>query len=56
VTGTVKLAGAIWLLGPLPLLLTNAAFIKLHRAFVFSYALGWLAKLLIIAAAVAWLL
>ena len=34
VGSAVKLAFAVWLLGPLPLILTNAAFMKLHRAFV----------------------
>ena len=48
-----KLAIAVWIVGPLPVILTNAAFIKLHRAFVALYALGWLVKLLIVAAAVA---
>ncbi|HEY1208873.1 MAG TPA: hypothetical protein VGE85_05875 [Terracidiphilus sp.] len=52
VSGAVKLAVAIWLIGPLPLILTNAAFIKMHRVFVVSYATGWLVKLLIIALAV----
>jgi len=47
--GTVKLALAIWVIGPLPLILTNAAFIKLHRVFVASYSLGWLVKLMIVA-------
>ena len=50
--GAVKLAIAVWLIGPLPLILTNAAFMKLHRVFVTSYALGWLVKLTIVAAAV----
>ena len=54
--GTVNLAVAVWLIGPLPLILTNAAFMKLHRVFVASYALGWLVKLLIVAVAVAWFL
>lgn len=45
------LAVEIWLIGPLPLILTNAAFMKLHRVFVAFYALGWLVKLLIVAAA-----
>ena len=55
-TGAVKLALAVWLIGPLPLILTNAAFMKLHRVFVTSYATGWLVKLLIVAAAAGWLL
>ncbi len=39
-------------MGPLPLILTNAAFMKLHRVFVASHAIGWLVKLLIVAVAV----
>ena len=35
-------------LGPLPLILTNAAFMKLHRVFVVAYAIGWLMKLTIV--------
>jgi hypothetical protein len=56
VTHTLKLAIAVWLIGPLPLILTNAAFIKLHRVFVVSLATGWLVKLAIIAVAVGWFL
>jgi hypothetical protein len=47
--GLLKFAFAIWVIGPLPLILTNAAFIKLHRVFVTFYAVGWLVKLCIIA-------
>jgi hypothetical protein len=50
-SATVKLALAIWLVGPLPLLITNALFIKPHPAITASYSLGWLVKL--VAAAVA---
>jgi hypothetical protein len=56
VSSAVKLAVAMWLIGPLPLILTNAAFMKLHRVFVVSYAIGWLIKLLIVAVAVGWFL
>jgi hypothetical protein len=55
-SGAFELGVAIWLIGPLPLILTNAAWMKLHRVFVASYAAGWLVKLLIVAAAVAWFL
>jgi hypothetical protein len=34
------------------LILTNAAFIKLHRVFVASYAAGWFVKLAIAGLAV----
>ena len=56
VTGALKLAVAVWLIGPLPLLLTSAAFMKLHRVFVASYAIGWFVKLAIVAVAAGWLL
>jgi hypothetical protein len=52
----VKLAVAVWLIGPLPLILTNAAFMKLHRIFVTSYSISWLVKLIVIAVTVGWLL
>jgi hypothetical protein len=54
VSGAVKLAVAVWLIGPLPLILTDASFMKVHRVFVVSYALGWLIKLTIVAVAVGW--
>ncbi len=50
-----ELAAAIWVIGPLPLILTNAAFMKLHRVFVVSHAAGWLVKLLIASVAADWL-
>lgn len=54
--GTLELALVVWLIAPLPLILTNAAFMKLHRFFVASYATGWLVKLAIVAIAVGWLM
>jgi len=56
VTGAMKLAVAVWLTAPLPLILTNAAFMKLHRVFVASYATGWLIKLVIVAVVTGWFL
>src|ERR1700722_696993 len=52
VSGAVKLAGAVGLIAPLPLILTDAAFMKLHRVFVVSQAISWLIKLTIVAVAV----
>jgi hypothetical protein len=54
ISSAVKLAVAVWLIGPLPLILTNAAFMKLHRVFVASYSIGWLVKLVVVAVAVGW--
>ena len=54
-SAALRLAVLIWLIGPLPLILTNAAFIKLHWAFVTLYSVGWLVKLLVIGAVVHWL-
>jgi hypothetical protein len=45
------LAFGIWLLAPLPLLVTNALFVKIHPLNTLSNALGWLVKLLICAIA-----
>lgn len=56
VSSALKLAVAVWVIGPLPLVLTNAAFMKLHRVFVASYAVSWLIKLTIVAVAVGWFL
>jgi hypothetical protein len=56
VASALKLALAVWLMGPLPLILTNAAFMKLHRVFVASYATGWFVKLAIVAVAVGYFL
>ncbi len=55
-SANLKLAVAVWLIGPLPVILTTAAFIKLHRVFVVSLSIGWLVKLTIIAVAVCWFL
>ena len=52
----LKLAVLVWLIGPLPLILTNAAFIKFHRVFVILYLIGWLVKLLFVGVAAHWLL
>ena len=46
----------IWLIAPVPLLITNALFIKMHPLNVVSHSLGWLAKLILAALAVSWLL
>ena len=49
---TLKLALTVWLAAPLPLLITNALFLKLHPAITVSFSLGWLVKLLVAGAAV----
>ncbi len=54
--GAVKLAIAIWLIAPLPMLVTNHMFIKIDALITASHAIGWLVKLLLMAGAVAVLL
>ena len=49
-------AGTIWVMIPLPLLAVNAAFMNIDRMIVLSHALGWLARLVITALCVTWLL
>ena len=43
------LAFYIWLMGPVPIYLTNFAFMKLHWMIVAGQLAGWLVKLLIMA-------
>jgi hypothetical protein len=50
---TLELAGAIWLIGPLPLTIVNALWIKFAPALAAFHALGWLIKLILAATAVA---
>jgi hypothetical protein len=45
------LALGVWLIGPLPLLLTQAAFIKLHPLNTLASLVGWLVRLALFAAA-----
>ncbi len=45
----VKLGLAIWVIGPLPLIASNAIFLKLDRVFAALHATSWLVKLMIIA-------
>jgi hypothetical protein len=51
-----ELAVAIWLIGPLPLTIVNALWIKLGAPIAASFSLGWLVKLLLAAFAVALIL
>jgi hypothetical protein len=43
------LAFWIWLIGPVPIYLTNFAFMKLHWQIVAAQVTGWLVKLLLMA-------
>ena len=49
----LKLAVGIWLMAPLPLIVTNGLWMKIHPSLVVSHALGWLARLCVAAVAVA---
>jgi hypothetical protein len=51
-----KLAAALWIALPVPMLLGNALFIKIHPKITLAHCLGWLAKLVVCAAAAAALL
>jgi hypothetical protein len=53
---SLELAGLCWLMVPLPLLVTNALFVKMHPLIVFAHSLGWLAKLGVSAVAAGFLL
>lgn len=53
---TAHLALAIWIIVPLPLLINNGLWMKIHPAVTASHATGWLVKLLLAAGAVTLLL
>jgi hypothetical protein len=44
-----EFALAVWLVAPLPMLVTNALWIKLSAPITASYSIGWLVKLLVAA-------
>lgn len=46
---SVKLALAIWVIGPLPLIISNTIFLRLHRLHAALYAASWFVKLMIAA-------
>jgi len=50
-SSALKLALAVWLMCPLPLIVTNALFIKVEPAIAAAHSLGWLVKLILAAAA-----
>jgi hypothetical protein len=52
----LALAGMTWLIGPLPLLVSNGLFIKIDWVITANHAAGWLVKLLLCAGAVAFFL
>jgi hypothetical protein len=52
----VPVAGAAWLAGPLPVILQNLQWMRLHPAIAASHAAGWLVRLLIAALLASWLL
>lgn len=52
-SGALELAAMIWLIAPLPLLVTNSLFIKIDPLVTASHAIGWLVKLLLIACSTA---
>jgi hypothetical protein len=53
---TLTFAGIAWMLGPLPLTIMNALYIKLHPQVAVAHSLGWLARFAVAALAAGWLL
>jgi len=53
---TVRLAFEVWLIAPLPWIITTSLWMKLQPVIAAAYSLGWLVKLLLAAVAVTWIL
>jgi hypothetical protein len=53
---SIPAAITLWVMIPLPLIAVNALYIPMDRRLVVSHSLGWLARLLITALLVSWIL
>ena len=53
---TIRLAFEVWLIAPLPWLVTTSLWMKLQPMIAAAYALGWLVKLMLAGVAVALIL
>ena len=49
-------AAALWVMIPVPLLVTNAIYIPMDRLIVVSHSLGWLSRLMLTAMCISWIL
>jgi hypothetical protein len=53
---SLRMAVLAWLVAPLPLILTNALWIKMNPFLALSHSLGWLARFGVTALIASWLL
>jgi hypothetical protein len=53
---SLRMAVLAWLVAPLPLILTNALWIKMNPLLALSHSLGWLARFVVTALVAVWLL
>jgi hypothetical protein len=53
---SLRMAVLVWLVAPLPLILTNVLWIKIHPLLGLSHSLGWLARFVVTALIAGWLL
>ncbi len=52
----LRMAAIVWLAAPVPVILSNVIWTKMHPLIGFSHALGWLARLVITGLVAVWLL
>jgi hypothetical protein len=52
----LRMAVLSWLVAPLPLIVTNALWIKMNPLLALSHSLGWLARFVVTALVAGWLL
>jgi hypothetical protein len=53
---SLRMAFLAWLVAPLPLIFTNALWIKMNPLLAVSHSLGWLARFVVSALVAGWLL
>lgn len=52
----IRMAAVVWLVAPVPLILTNVLWMKFHPLLGVSHMLGWLARFIITGVIAFWLL
>jgi Protein of unknown function (DUF1761) len=51
----LRMAGVVWMAGPVPVILSNVVWIKMHPLLGLSHSLGWLARFVVTGLIAVWL-
>jgi hypothetical protein len=51
----LRMAGVVWMVGPVPVILSNVVWIKMHPLLGLSHTLGWLVRFVVTGLIAVWL-